>query len=305
MEYGLTIPFSSGSAPIELSQVDFEQIRAARANYLTLLGVEEKMDVVLENYAEYESTLYGLTFRQMFTFHLPHPMLVADMRLINRRLLNLLAAAKLYLDQLAHDIASLYSGSPRHWHRIDQRRRELHSKSVGYRVAEELRRHIQHRDLPITTLFYDSIPRDESGDRYMQHGIDPKLDTAGLAADGKFKKDVLRELQTMGPKVPVTPLIREYVGCLGLLHEFVREVTDADASRWEGCLTSAIERGRSEFGDAAAFAAVRLAEDGSSRESHQVFPGLLELRLILLRKNALLARLSRRYVSGELIRQDA
>jgi hypothetical protein len=53
------------SSVIEISDDEFTRITNAKRNFLTLLGIEEKFDLVLENYLEYERELLSLNLQRM------------------------------------------------------------------------------------------------------------------------------------------------------------------------------------------------------------------------------------------------
>jgi len=273
---------------------------------MTLLDIEEKFDITIESYFDYERTRLDLALRHMLTWDLPHTVLAADIRVINRRLLSLLAAGKLYVDQLEHDFVTLYGRRSQQWVSVEEKRRTLRSASLGYQVAAVLRDHIQHRGLPVNTLYYQKTAKDEDGQRRLQAGADPYLDVHELQSDREVRKDkeLFDRLQGLGRRVPVTPLIKDYLGCLGELHKKVREITSADGGAWEGDLRALLSRAEAAFGPAPVVAVVELREDGSYGEEHHVFDDLLELRPALLRKNAFLSNLAQWFVSTEHTRRD-
>jgi hypothetical protein len=299
MKFGLAPPFGRSSVTLEISEADFFSVRTARVAYLALLNIEEKFDIAIESYFDYERARVDLALRQMLTIHLPHSVLAADVRIINRKLLNLLAAAMLYDDQLVHDFCVLYGRNSAHWCRVKERRASLRASSLGYQVAEVVRDHIQHRGLPVDALFYQLTTKDAEGEWQIQVATDPHLAVGQLQADRKIPKELIDKLKQLGDRVPLTPLIKEYVGCLAELHKTVRDETSADGQDWVRQLRATLQRGREKFGQLGVVAAVALEEDGSRSESHQVFEDLLALRETLLEKNSLLTNLARRFVTAE------
>jgi len=299
VKYGLVLLSAASPDHLELSGSEFQCLRTARTSYLTLVDIEEKFDIIVEAYFEYERTRLDLALRHTMTWDLPHIVLTADMRIINLRLLSLLASAKLYLAHLSHDFAALYGRRSSKWATIDEIRKSLEAGSLSFQIAKVLRDHIQHRGLPVNTLFYRMTKRGEGGQRRLLVGTDPQLDVHQLERDRSISKDLLNRLREQGERIPVAPLIKEYFGCLGELHRAVREVTSADADIWERDLRGALVRAEPTFGRAPIIAAVELHEDGSYGEEHQIFDDLLELRLSLLKKNALLSNLAHRFVSLE------
>jgi len=275
---------------------------------MTLLDIEEKFDITMESYFDYERTRLDLALRHMLTWDLSHAELASDIRVINRRLLNLLAAGKLYVDQLKHDFVILYGRRSQQWASVEEKRRTLRSTSLGYQVAAVLRDHIQHRGLPVNALYYQktATAKDEEGQRRLQALADPYLDVHELQSDREVRKDkeLLNRLQELAHRVPVTPLIKEYLGCLGELHKKVREITSAEGDACEGKLRALLSRAEAKFGPAPVVAVAKLLEDGSYGEEHHVFEDLLALRQALLRKNAFLSNIAQWFVSTEHARRD-
>ena len=188
MKFRLAPLFTGNSETLEISENEFVAIRTARRRYLTLLDIEEKFDITIESYFDYERTRVDLALRQMVTLHVPHPALAADVRVVNRKLLNLLAAAMLYDDQLKHDFCVLYGRNSSEWSRVKERRESLQASSLGYQVAEAVRDHIQHRGLPVNTLFYQLTSKESGGERRIQVATDPYLAVDQLQDDRKIAK---------------------------------------------------------------------------------------------------------------------
>lgn len=300
MKYALTLLFDRPQQFLEITESHFEAIRKARGGYLTLLDLEEKFDIAIEAFIDFERTHLDLALRHTVTWHLPHLALAADVRLINRKLLNLLAAGMLYTDQLKHAFCLLYGcRNSQQWLSIKAKIESLRASSLGYRTSEAVRDHIQHRGLPVNTLFVQLTAKDSDTERRIRVATDPQLAVEGLKEDRKMPKGLLDELKAKGESVPLTPLIKEYVECLGHLHEAVRQETSEMAVAYEGTLRDALQRTRDAYGTTRVAAAVKLGPQGTIDESHQLFEDLLQLRDALLKKNALLKNIAQRFVSTE------
>jgi len=108
MTYGLTARTldNGGFVPIDCNE--FSEIRLARDGLLTALGIEEKFDLLIENYAEYEIALLSIS-----TDHMLHAngqswcSAIGNLHVVNRRLSNLLTTARLYIDHVRHDMNNL------------------------------------------------------------------------------------------------------------------------------------------------------------------------------------------------------
>ncbi len=93
----LAIGFSD-SIPITTEQ--FKQIRAAKQRLMFGVGIEEKLDLVLENYAELERTLLDMALEHSIFPGKIEALLDGGTHLVNRRIANFVTTARLYLDQV-------------------------------------------------------------------------------------------------------------------------------------------------------------------------------------------------------------
>lgn len=93
---------------IFITDEEFQNIIDSKEKLIKVLFVEEKFDLLIENYFEFEKELTNITFSKMlFQNHVSDwSVSVSDIHLVNRRLINLLTTSRLYFDQIAHDISS-------------------------------------------------------------------------------------------------------------------------------------------------------------------------------------------------------
>ena len=291
---------------IELPEEELGLLRRSRSSFIAHLDIEEKIDLVLENFAEYERELLSLTLRRALFWDLSYSSFISDINLINRRLANLLTTGRLYIDQVQHDVQAVYGVGHSTLQSLKAKLKEEYDSTLGYRVMEALRNHIQHRGLPIHGVNYPNRRDDSSGRRSLKWRIAPYLSVDALREDKDFKKPVLRERQSRGAKVVVTPLVREYVESIGRTHEHLRDLCSKDMAEWTQQLEGLIERGRVVLDENLGGVAL-VAEDGSGNciHSEQVFTDLLDRYKFLKNKNLALKHISLHFVSGEYIEGES
>src|SRR6266849_1778491 len=121
---------------VDISAQEFELVKTAKHNLFVLLGVEEKFNLVIGNYLEYEQELLNLALVHMAS-HNPTWSSFHDAKaLINRRLANLLTVSRLYIDQVKHDISSIYGKNASTTIQVRQAFSEQYDRLFGYRVME-------------------------------------------------------------------------------------------------------------------------------------------------------------------------
>lgn len=215
--------------PISASQ--FEKIRAAKMHLMFGVGIEEKFDLVLENYAELERSLLEMALEHSIFHGKIETLLDGGTHLVNRRIANLLTTARLYLDQIPHELSNLYGKGSPPCDKFKKATKTEYDSILGYRVMEALRNHVQHRSLPTHGINFN-ITRDETHDpNRRRFSVVPLVSLSELEDDPKFKKTVLKDLQEFKVKdgyANLLPFIKEYVEALGRIHMVLREVTIAD-----------------------------------------------------------------------------
>ena len=93
---------------IEITEEQYEEIRRSRQIISFGLAFEEKLDLLAENYADFERELIDMAVQHSI-FHGSIDELLSDARhRVNRRLINLLTSVRLYHDQIAHALNSVY-----------------------------------------------------------------------------------------------------------------------------------------------------------------------------------------------------
>jgi hypothetical protein len=301
MKYSISRDVLSLSGEIPLTPEEYATIRKAKRQQIVFLGIEETFDLVLENYAEYERDLYDVAFHHLLYRDLDWIVLQGHRALVNRRLLNLLSAARLYLDQISHDLTTLYDHGSAVAVAVDDARTQQYETKLGYRAMEELRNYVQHRNLPIHGLRYPAqVEEPLTASSKIRYGIVPFLNTAHLEEDKKIKRRIVNELKKRGTNVPVTPLVREYVEGLGAVHEVVRSQTKANVERADETIASVQERAQNLFGEDFRVGLAVVAEDedneGVWTEVEHIFDELSKRRRMLYVKNGLLKNLPLRYV---------
>jgi hypothetical protein len=159
--YALTRLAIGAQSHIEISGDEFTALKNARRGMIAVMFIEEKFDLLIENCVELERTLLDIALQLSFYRNRSWFSMIADMQTINRRLVNLLSTARLYIDQAKHDISQL-SGAER-LARLKQQLSAQYDAVLGYRVMEALRNHTQHYGLPIESIRYphniESEPR--------------------------------------------------------------------------------------------------------------------------------------------------
>jgi hypothetical protein len=244
-----------------------------------------------------------MAVRRMVDVNLNYDYMQQERNLIvNRRLLNLLSACRGYVDQAPRHlnaIKALKEGPPP-LTSADFKRctSEQYDEYLGYRVMEALRNHTQHAGFPLVAT-YDSAWEGEDDARKQRFTTKPYIDVAMLGKG--FKSCILKELKTQGKRIPIMPMVRQYIGSLGHVHEVMRKHLHPSVAEWETLVLATIERFREvdPDGKTIGLVAAKVAEDGTFEQQEALLSQPIEYRKSLEKRNHGLKTLAYRYVSSE------
>ena len=100
MKYTICI-WAFGSHPeIEITQARFDEIKQAKNCLFAALSIEEKYELLLSNYLDLEKEYLNITSNYMVRDLKGYEDFFDIRLLFNRKIVNLLTSAKLYIDQI-------------------------------------------------------------------------------------------------------------------------------------------------------------------------------------------------------------
>lgn len=287
MEYCIRGSDSDGSYSISITEKELVKAQKCKKRLLKALGIEEKFNIVLENYLEYEKELLDVTLRKAISFDM------SDSRDIihsmNRRLVNLLSTCRMYLDQVPQDIGSLLGQDSVVRESFQDQRSEEYDSRLGYRVMEALRNYVQHRGLPVHLISYKSSwidPESDEDSRHRRQRTIIKINVDRLEEDKEFKKSVVEESRSIGSQVNLKPLVREYITGLMEAHQVIRKELEQHLNKWDKAVLDLVERFRTETEtNAGLLESIAIGPDGRVLEEVQLLEDIISRRRTLRGKN--------------------
>jgi hypothetical protein len=303
VEYGMARLVFEGRHFEPLSREEFETTRQIRRRLAGALGIEERLDLLLENFAEFERELLGLGVRAATFEEKQSTVMIGRLQTVQRRLVNLLSTGYLYSEQVPGTLRRLFGRRTEHASAFEQELETTRQADtgLGLRAMEELRNHIQHHDLPLQSLtFTGSWFTAPTGDWHLQT-VEPTISLNRLAEDRGFDSGVLAELRSLGDGLNIKLLVREYVTALGSAHATLRASLAPELSQWDAHLNGLIDRYRQAAGEESVvgLAAVIRDEQGAVTESLALFVDPVERRKHLEGKNRWPRRLDRAIVTSQ------
>jgi hypothetical protein len=282
---------------VSIDEAKYTELCHAQEVLLHALYIEEKLVLLLDNFAEYEAELLSIGLSRMVFQRNDYTEFRDDVGLINRRLVNLLSACRAYLDSLTHHVNQICSPSKNESATLKKAINEQYDSVFGYRVMEALRNYVQHRGSPVESSEFGENCK-WCGEKQVQvFTVDPFLEPKQLSQDGDFKKMVLNEITQRGDTVYLKPLVRQYISSIRDIHRQARELVSNCLTRQKEALESALKDIKCS-GTAEEGVAVIIADDGTCTDIVYLSPESERRREILYRRSSFLGALDNRFVSG-------
>jgi hypothetical protein len=309
MRYGISKIVVDFSGFIDIDEVEYKRIKDARVKLFESLFLEEKLDLVTENFYEYETELLLIASHSMIFKDENYFSMSRDRNIVGRRIVNLLSACRMYLDQSVHHIKNMCGENSDGVNLIEKEISSQYDQRFGYRVMEALRNYVQHRGFPVHGIRFPGEWLGTKENRRLLHTVVPYISVSQLSDDNKFKQSVLQEMKTIQGEedLDIRPLIRDYIEGIGKIHEKARDLISLNVKNWEDILDNTINKFQKEFGTESTITGLAIIaekDDGHILERKIIFKEFLERRRALENKNRIFVNLHKRYVSNEIRKKD-
>ncbi len=295
MEYIIRKEVLGSSAAFDITEEQFSQIESARSVLTNAFAFEEKYNIIVANYLDLDKELLSISAENMVQRALNYSDFFSMRAKLNVRVVNLLTATKLYLDQLPQNLSkctphdSSTSGKVRCWCS------EQYDSNFEYRFMEALRNYVQHRGIPVhlarSGMSWTSI----EDDGLLEFNTRIYTQKRYLEEDKIFKKSVLKE---MPEEVDLILAVRKYVGCISSINESARKYTYTASCKARELIEGLHEKYQGlDPGRTIGLAAVAL-DQGRKVRSIPLLLDWDDVRDELMRRNSAMSNLFKRYVSS-------
>lgn len=285
---------------LEISREKFEEIKRARTLLSAALAIEEKYEILYCNYIEYEQALLLGALDNTARFDFGYDKAFHVIALFNRRIINILTAARMYIDQMVGNLRECLLEE------TDEAVKEFFKKqtaakyegSFEYAFMEALRNHAQHAGLCVSKVTSDNrnFAIDEGGRLWENRSL-VYCDKSFLESNSRFKSAILK---VMPEKVDLTVAIRKYMACLSEIHHSVRNKIESGVDSARSLIEEVVEQYSEISGGAFKFTHANHFT-GESESPHEVVPLFLDwdnIRKDLQKRNLQRSNISRHYVSS-------
>lgn len=262
----------------------------ARRNLLDTAFLEEKFDIVMENFNEYEECLLSLASQANIFRNISTERFNQNRSLLDRRIINLLASSSMYTDQAKVFFKKVFGKKSKELLSLESHMEAIRVENLGFRVCEYLRNYTQHYNIPINSLLVHRDYGKDGEDSVIGESIIPYIKLSILSEDKKFFDSIGTELialTTGKDNFDVRPLIRQFVHGLGKIQEFIRSILETCLVEWETSFSKIFEIVKHNFIENSPNEILLATIDDESNISEPYWIGLqiIDHRNMLIQKN--------------------
>ncbi|MBC8554589.1 MAG: hypothetical protein ISR95_08995 [Candidatus Marinimicrobia bacterium] len=197
MKYGIVKTLRDSSSFIEIEPEKYKKVMDANSALLEVFHIEEKLYLIVENYREYEQDLLNTINRYMLFSPNDWSAEMEEISKINRRIMNLLAACRLYLDTIVTNLKNIYGDSDDKPKAVKDEKSKQFDGNLDYRFMEQLRNVAHHAGFSVRKLRYN---QGKIGD-CLNYNATPYISVYDLQRNKKFKKGILDEMKMRGNNI--------------------------------------------------------------------------------------------------------
>jgi len=295
--YFLRMEVFGGYPAVEITQFEFEEIAHSKRVLSSALDIENKYDILLSNYAEFESEISQLAIDSLLDRNREYDDFFEMMRRISLRLSNLLSSGRMYVDQIKHDVKSCVVDGDEALTQVKKLLSAQYDTDPYYRFMEEVRNYSQHRSLPVHLLSNNSSAEMEGKKKKLfQHTLNIYAVKNQLVSDKKFKS---RVLEGMDEKIDLKKSVRRYVSALSEVHIKTRDYIASEVDKSELCLSKYMDNYAEEAGECSKVSLMAIhSEDGKLSDEVSISLEWNKSRRRLVKQNQQLKHLSMHYITS-------
>lgn len=295
MKYILRKAVLDAVPEVEISAHEFATLKAARSVLSNAFAIEEKYEIVISNFLDLEKQLLEVAATNVVRNTRSYAEFFETRSVLNIRLVNLLTATRLYLDQLPQHIGDCVPQKSEAGDLVKVRCSDEYDNHFEYRFMEALRNHVQHRGIPIHFVQQNARWTSFEDDRQMEFSVHIAAQRSYLEEDEKFKKSILGEVSK---DIDLIAASRRYIECISAINEFVRELIADSVISARTVIEAAHQSYAQVFSESLIGISAMEVNKGQMVSSVPLLLDWDDVRIQLQKRNRQLINLAKRYVTS-------
>lgn len=295
MNIVLCLAVLESTPEIPITQEQFHEAQKSRTALNAAFALEETYDLLISNFLELEQdALCAAASSVVRNIHSYEDLF--DVRSnSNRRVVNLLSAARLYLDHAPQHLADCAFDVEASRKLFRQATSEQYDAQFSYRFMEALRNHVQHSGLAVHVVRHASQWTGVEPANVLETRLELVTEKKFLQENSKFHKKTLAE---MPDSVEIIQASREYLQGLGRVHTQVRAILDQVVPNARRTLQQLIDTYAPRNNGSTLGLSVMQIDGKERKPLLPIFLNWDDVRLKLRTRNGSLGNLSRRFATG-------
>lgn len=295
MKYLLRKAVLGNTPEIEISEEKYSGYKAARKILSNCFAIEEKYEILISNYLEFEKQILDAATSSMVRNQIDYSDFFEVKLGINIRLVNLLTAAKLYIDQLNQNVQECLPEQADIKKTVKGFFTKEYDENFEYRFMEALRNYVQHRGIPLHWLSHGSKWTSLEGDGLLEYCVEIASQRSYLEEDGKFNKTVLEESDD---KIDLKAATRCYLESISNVHDSARQLIEHSVNAARKLLEDAHQQYAVIYSESLVGLSACVWSEGGMIDSVPLLLDWDDIRIKLQKRNGKMINLRKRYVTG-------
>ncbi len=297
MNLVLCLAVLESTPEIPITEEQYQAAKKSRTALNAAFALEETYDLLIANFLELEQEALCAAASSVVRDIHSYEDLFEVRSTSNRKIVNLLSAARLYLDHAPQHLADCAHDVELSRKLFKQATAEQYDAQFSYRFMEALRNHVQHSGLAVHVVRHASRWTGVEPATVLETRLELVTEKKFLLEDYQFHKKTLAE---MPEDVEIIQASREYLQGLGQVHTQVRALLDQVAPDARQTLQQLIDiYAALNNGRTLGLSVVQI--DGEERKPIlPIFLNWDDVRLKLRTRNSTLRNLGRRVATGHL-----
>ncbi|KUO78090.1 MAG: hypothetical protein APF81_08120 [Desulfosporosinus sp. BRH_c37] len=213
----------------EIEDSDFIRVKDAYKTCLSLLWVEEKFNIVSDNFYEWEQEIKN-SYDFLVESQSDSPDCDIIMKehgtkeiiILNRRLSNILNSIRMYRDQVLHDLSALENELKI---KFESETNRQYDKSFSYQLMELVRNYMQHQGLIIERITA-IIPFSRVVKGELWYFVESNYQSLKKIDKFKQKIKLMGHITDQAEWINLVGVLREYYSQIIELHNYFRTITN-------------------------------------------------------------------------------
>ena len=209
---------------LKIKKQDFIEIKKMYSECRKFLWIEEKFNILKENYLEFKKeieNLYTIIDQNQINESNLEKLISKKIIQYNRLVFNFLSSVRLYIDQVQKDLNSI---NPKYKQEFKMKTNIIYDDNIEYQIMELLRNHMQHQGLIIEEILII-----KTNISYI--GVNIRYEELKKVENFNKKIKKINEIPTDTKSINIISLLDKYYDNIVTLHDYYRNIISENLNK--------------------------------------------------------------------------